>query len=242
MKRLATGAYADLPRGSKAGPLAPLAAAAVALTLAACGAAAPGVTPHDGASPAPLTGFAARFVGSSHQPAPEATVRPTPGTWDDVAAPAGYTMVVVARGDDATTATLTAAVEHYAAEHGADVTVLPARDDDEVEQRIDEAVAAAPDLVVGVGDGVVDVFSLITAQYLETDFLLVGAQLPEPTHNVTAVVWPGAEFRGTGLGNEAARPNAVTPARAREAVAAGAASVLHDLTGIVVELGQRPGR
>ncbi|MFE7506880.1 BMP family ABC transporter substrate-binding protein [Promicromonospora sp. NPDC057488] len=237
MRRLAAVAEAGLPNRFKASVLGPLTAAAVALTLAACGATAPGTAPHDGASPAPLTGFAARFVGSSHQPAPEATVRPTPGTWDDVAAPAGFSMVVVARGADATTATLTDAVEHYAEEHGADLTVLPARDDDEVEQRIDEAVAAAPDLVVGVGDGVVDVFSLITAQYLETDFLLVGAQLPEPTHNVTAVVWPGAEFRGTGLGNDAARANAVTPDRAREAVAAGAASVLHDLTGIVIELG-----
>lgn len=218
--------------------LAPsLAAAAVALTLAACGTIAPGPTPDDVASPAPLTGFAARFVGSSHEPAPEATVRPAPGTWDDVVLPAGYTIVVVARGDDAVTATLTDAVEHYAAAHGADLTVLEAWSDDEVERRIDEAVAAAPDLVVGVGDGVVDVFALITAQYLETDFLVVGAQLPEPTHNVTAVVWPGAEFRGTGLGNDDAHPAAVTAERAREAVAAGAASVLHDLTGIVIELG-----
>ncbi|MFJ3405131.1 BMP family ABC transporter substrate-binding protein [Promicromonospora sp. NPDC090134] len=219
------------------GLTASLAAAAVALTLAACGAVAPGSTSDGVASPPPLTGFAARFVGSSHEPAPEATVRPTPGTWDDVAVPAGYTIVVIARGDDDATATLTDAVERYAADHGADLTVLEARSDDEVEQRIDEAVTAAPDLVVGVGDGVVDVFSLITAQYLETDFLVVGAQLPEPTHNVTAVVWPGAEFRGTGLGNDDAHPAAVTPGRAREAVSAGAASVLHDLTGIVIELG-----
>ncbi|MFD7026338.1 BMP family ABC transporter substrate-binding protein [Promicromonospora sukumoe] len=214
-----------------------LASAGVVLALAACGAMGPGGSADEAASPKPLTGFAAQFVGSSHQPAPEATVRPTPGTWDDVAAPDGYSMVVIAQGDDPTTATLTAAVEHYAAEHGADLTVLPARDHDEVERRIDEAAAAAPDLVVGVGDGVVDVFSLITAQYLETDFLVVGAQLPEPTHNVTAVVWPGAEFRGTGLGNDEAHANAVTPSRARKAVAAGTASVLHDLTGIVIELG-----
>jgi hypothetical protein len=147
-------------------------------------------------------------------------------------------MVLIARGDDVTTATLSAAVEHYATTHGASLTLLTARGDDEVEQRIDEAVAATPDLVVGVGDGVVDVFSLITAQYLETDFLLVGSQLPEPTHNVTAVTWPGAEFRGTGLGNDGADAEAVTPERAGEAVSAGAASVLHDLTGIVIELGE----
>jgi basic membrane lipoprotein Med (substrate-binding protein (PBP1-ABC) superfamily) len=214
---------------------AALAAFGVALALAACG-----TSPDadQGTSPAPLIGFAARFVGSAHRPAPEATVRPTPGSWDDVAVPAGYTMVLIARGDDVTTATLSAAVEHYATTHGASLTLLTARSDDEVEQRIDEAVAATPDLVVGVGDGVVDVFSLITAQYLETDFLLVGSQLPEPTHNVTAVTWPGAEFRGTGLGNDGADAEAVTPERAGEAVSAGAASVLHDLTGIVIELGE----
>ena len=214
---------------------AALAAFGVALALAACGT-SPDADP--GTSPAPLIGFAARFVGSAHRPAPEATVRPTPGSWDDVAVPAGYTMVLIARGDDVTTATLSAAVEHYATTHGASLTLLTARSDDEVEQRIDEAVAATPDLVVGVGDGVVDVFSLITAPYLETDFLLVGSQLPEPTHNVTAVTWPGAEFRGTGLGNDGADAEAVTPERAGEAVSAGAASVLHDLTGIVIELGE----
>jgi hypothetical protein len=146
-------------------------------------------------------------------------------------------MVLITRGDEGATETLTAAVERYADAHGADLTVLPARSDDDVERRIDEAVAARPDLVVGVGDGVVDVFALITAQYLDTDFLLVGSQLPEPTHNVTAVTWPGAEFRGTGLGNDGADPGAVSPERAGEAVGAGAASVLHDLTGIVIDLG-----
>lgn len=215
-----------------------LAALCLALTLAACGASTDAARHGDDvASPPPLTGFAARFVGSAHQPAPEATVRPTPGSWDGVVVPEGYTVVLIARGNDATTTTLTAAVERYADAHGVDLTVLPAADDDEVEQRIDEAVADAPDLVVGVGDGVVDVFSLITAQYLDTDFLLVGAQLPEPTHNVTAVTWPGAEFRGTGLGNDGVDPAAVTPERAGEALSAGVASVLHDLTGIVVELG-----
>lgn len=216
---------------------ASLAALGVALVLAACGA-PPDAAGDAAASPPPLTGFAARFVGSAHEPAPEATVRPAPGSWDDVVVPAGYTMVLIARGGEATTETLTAAVERYAAAHGAKLTVLPARSDDEVEQRIHEAVTADPDLVVGVGDGVVDVFSLITAQYLDTDFLVVGAQLPEPTHNVTAVTWPGAEFRGTGLGNDGADPGAVTPERAGQAVSAGAASVLHDLTGIVIDLGQ----
>ncbi|GGM37590.1 BMP family ABC transporter substrate-binding protein [Promicromonospora citrea] len=234
--RPATGSAGRRLAGTAAG-------AALVVLLAACGSvpggapAAPGADP--ASSAAPLTPAAARFAGSAERPAPEATVRPVPGTWADAGLPAGSTVVLVTRGDDAATATLTDAVRQHADAHGADLTVLRARDDDEVERRIDEAVASSADLVVGAGDGVVDVFSLVTAQYLGTQFLVVGAQLPEPTHNVTAVVWPGAEFRGTGLGNEAADPASVTPERARDAVGAGVASVRHGLTGIVVELPAR---
>ena len=214
--------------------------AALVVSLAGCGSGG-SAAPHADPAPstAPLMPAAARFAGSAERPAPEATVRPAPGSWAGTGLPAGSTVVLVTRGDDTATATLAAAVRQHAAAHDADLTVLRARDDDEVERRVDEAVAASADLVVGAGDGVVDVFSLVTAQYLETPFLVVGAQLPEPTHNVTAVVWPGAEFRGTGLGNEAADQAAVTTERARDAVDAGVASVRHGLTGIVIELPAR---
>jgi hypothetical protein len=53
--------------------------------------------------------------------------------------------------------------------------------------------------VAGAGIGVIDAFSLLTAQHLAQEFLVVGAQLPEPTENVTSVLWPGALLRGSGL-------------------------------------------
>ena len=131
-----------------------------------------------------------------------------------------------------------AAVREWAESEGVVFQQLRAQTDDEVEDRIDQAVAAEPDLVIGAGDGVVDVFALITGQYLAQQFLVVGAELPEPTANVTSVIWPGAMFRGTGLGSSGTiDPAQVTPERAGEAIAAGSASVLHGHTGIVLDLG-----
>jgi len=178
------------------------------------------------------------FLGGTDRPTPEATVQPEPGSWAGVRPPAGYRVVLISAGDDPATTTLAEAVKGWAA--GADVTLdtLDATDDDEVEAHIDRAVAMRPDLVVGAGSGVVDVFALITAQHLAQEFLVVGAELPEPTGNVTSVVWPGASFRGTGLGASGDQdPASVTPARAGDAVTAGVASVLHGLTGIVLDLG-----
>ncbi|ACZ31786.1 hypothetical protein Xcel_2772 [Xylanimonas cellulosilytica DSM 15894] len=210
---------------------------AVAVTaLTACAAPAPA----DGfpsSTAAPLTRFAAEFLGATTMPAPEATVTPAAGTWDDVVVPAGFELVLITSGEDPAAVTVADAVRRYAAAHAVALTVLPTRDDDDVEAAIEQAVAAHPDLVVGAGDGVVDVFALLTAQHLDTPFLLVGSQLPEPTANVTAVVWDGAGFRGSGLGSAHADPDAVSPERALEAMGAGVTAVLHDLTGIVLDLG-----
>ena len=92
-------------------------------------------------------------------------------------------------------------------------------------------------VVIGVGDGLVDMFTLLTPQRLEQHFLILGAELPEPTANVTSVIWPGATYRGTGLSTSGGvDATAVTAERAEEAITAGVASVLHDLTGIVLNL------
>jgi hypothetical protein len=81
------------------------------------------------------------------------------------------------------------------------------------------------------------VFALLTPQHLVQDFLVVGSELPEPTENVTSVIWPGAAFRGTGLGTSGDQDVAsFTAERADEAMTAGVASVLHGLGGIVVYL------
>lgn len=225
---------------SRARLLPPLAAAlclAAPLALAGCTATAP--TPvGSGATTSGLHPLGAGFLGGGTTPTPEATIDPAPGSWKGVEPPAGYEIVLITAGDDAATTTLAAGVTRWAQQRNVSVTALSASGDDEVETQLRRAVESAPDLVIGAGAGVVDVFALQTAQNLHQQFLVVGAELPEPTANTTSVVWRGASFRGSGISTDDDRvPSAVTPARASDAVAAGVASVLHGLTGIVLHLG-----
>jgi len=187
---------------------------------------------------AAATGVDEAFVGGTTAPSPEATITPEPGSWAGTDVPAGYRVALVSAGTDAATDTIVRGVQEWAEQAGVDLAQFTAADDEEVEDRVEEAVAQAPDLVLGAGTGIVDVFTLATGQYLDQPFLVLGAQLAEPTANVTAVVWPGATFRGTGLAASGeVDPASVTPARVRDAVAAGVASVLRDLSGIVIDLG-----
>lgn len=212
---------------------------AAGLTLAGCAPAAPGPvgTPGSSGDPA-LHPLGAGFLGSVTTPTPEATIDPEPGSWAGVEPPAGYEVVLITAGDDAATKTLAGGVTRWAGQRDVALTTLTATGDDEVQTQLLRAIDKAPDLIVGAGAGVVDVFSLITAQSLHQQFLVVGAELPEPTGNTTSVVWNGASFRGTGIStDEDSVAASVTPARAADAVSAGVASVLHGLTGIVLHLG-----
>ena len=177
------------------------------------------------------------FFGSD-RPTPEATVQPASGSWAGVTPPAGYRVVLISAGKDEATNAVVDAVHTWAANTDVELTTMAAVDDDHVERQINRAVAKKPDLVLGAGSGVVDVFSLLTAQNLAQQFLVIGAELPEPTGNVTSVVWPGANFRGTGLSAVDGQDDAsFTPARTGDAITAGVASVLHGTTGIVINLG-----
>src|SRR6185436_12714143 len=102
-----------------------------------------------------------------------------------------------------------------------------------------EAMDLRPDLVICAGNALVDTLALVTASHLDQQFLVIGAQLPEPTVNVTAAVWRGASSRGGEVPDTAMSfdAEAVTPERAGAAIRAGVASVLSDLTGIVIWLG-----
>lgn len=195
-----------------------------------------------GPTPASLTDvrpLGAGYLGSNPEPSPEATVSPERGSWDGVVPPEGYRVVLITADDDAATETITASVRRWADAGAIDLDVVDAAHDDEVEQRIDDAVELHPDLVIGAGEGVVDVFTLITPQYLDQRFMMVGVELPEPTANVSSVIWPGAAYRGSGVGTSGdIDPASFTPQRADEAVAAGVAAVLHGLGGIVVSLPQ----
>jgi hypothetical protein len=180
------------------------------------------------------------FLGSEPSPSPEATVAPEAGSWDGVEPPRGYRVTLIVAGGadgDAGASTLETAVRQWADARPVELEVLEAAHDDEVEHRLDDAVAARADLVIGAGDGVVDVFALLTPQHLDQPFLVLGAELPEPTENVTSVIWPGAAFRGSGVGTSGEiDPSSFTSQRADQAVLAGVASVVHGLTGIVVAL------
>jgi hypothetical protein len=197
-----------------------------AVILAGCAAGISGTDDHRSA-----------FLGGVATPTPEATITPSPGSWVHAPDVDDYSVVVISADDDPATITVTTAVRDWVAAEDADVTFLTAVDDDQVEERITEAVADAPDLVIGAGAGVVDVFSLIAPQHLAQQFLVIGAQLPEPTENSTAVIWTGATFRGSGISTaEDSDPSAVTPERAADAIAAGVGSIQWGLTGIVVTL------
>jgi len=177
------------------------------------------------------------FIDPAAPPPPEGTIRPKPGSWDAVHPPRGYRVALLTAGDDPATATLVTAVKQWAsAEHVGLTTVAVTK-----QQAVDGIVQAMdlrPDLVVCAGNALVDALALVTASHLDHQFLVVGAQLPEPTVNVTAAIWRGASSRGAEVQDTASSfdPKAFTPAHAGAAIRAGVASVLSDLTGIVISL------
>jgi hypothetical protein len=177
------------------------------------------------------------FIDPSAPPPPEGLIRPRPGSWDAVRPPHGYRVVLLTAGDDSATTTLVTAVRHWAkAEHVRLQTVAVTRA--YAVDGIVRAMQLRPDLIVCAGHSLVDALALVTASHLDQQFLVVGAQLPEPTVNVTAAIWRGASSRGSEVPDTASsfHPDAFTPQQAGAAIRAGVASVLSDHTGIVLSL------
>ncbi len=153
----------------------------------------------------------------------------------------GYRIAVVVP-QDASPDMLTA-VQLFAREGGAHLVefAAPTPDEDGVDAALTSALDSDADLVIGLGDGVVDVFSLLTAQWLDQQFLIVGAQLAEPTENVTAVIWPGATSRGSAASSDGdLDASTTTSARVQDALAVGVDSVRSGVTGVVLALGPQP--
>ncbi|MEV6624417.1 hypothetical protein AB0M83_16590 [Amycolatopsis sp. NPDC051106] len=211
-----------------------VALAVVAVLTAGCGPPGDWSAPHPAPSAVGVLGPG--FVTAS--PTPEATITPSPGSWDGVNPSPGYRVVLLSAGDDAPTRTLVAAVTGWAEQEQVSLKTITAADPGRYTESIGEAVKLAPDLIISAGRQLVDPLALVTANHLDRQFLVLGAELAEPTANVTAANWPGASFRGEGLGTSTGYdPASFTPARASAAVRAGVASVLNGLTGIVVRLG-----
>ncbi|WP_053913185.1 hypothetical protein [Streptomyces sp. TP-A0875] len=175
------------------------------------------------------------FVEPSAPPTPEATITPRPGSWDELRPSEDYRVVLLTAGEDRQTRTLVSAVKEWAEEVRADLRTVTATKPDEFVPRISDAIAMRPDLIVTAGNDLIDPLALVTPHHLDQQFLVVGAELAEPTANVTAADWTGASFRGEGLGMSSSYdPASFTSERAGRAVRAGAAAVLTGLTGIVI--------
>jgi hypothetical protein len=144
--------------------------------------------------------------------------------------------VLLTAGDDPATATLSTAVTEWATAEDLSLKTVTVMEPDGTIDGIVEAMELEPDLIVSAGAELVDPLAVVTANHLDRQFLIVGAQLPEPTANVTAAIWHGASSRGSEVADSSTSsdPDAVTPERADAAVRAGVASVLSDLTGIVI--------
>lgn len=201
----------------------------VLVVLTGCGAAGEG-----DAAAGPRTGSQYEVV-----PEPGRTIAPAPPEAAEEGSLVGYRMAVVVPDDSGASSVMLDAVHTFARGRGAELTEVRAATEDEggVSAALAEALAIEPDLVIGLGEPVADVFSFETAQWLSQQFLVVGAQLAEPTENVTAVIWDGATSRGSAATADGALDDAsVTPARAAAAAAAGVTSVRAGITGVVLDL------
>ena len=184
------------------------------------------------ASPAPVDVAALTpppEPAATQGPVPGSTSTPAPGSWDSVELPAGLTIEVVTAVDDAETSDAIAAIESFAAEHGAEVAVSRGAD---IEPLLTAAALVAPSVIVTIGPTQLDAIDRASATNAAQRFLLIGAQLPEPTSNVAAVIWPGASSRDTDYGQATAFGS-----HAASALAVGLAAVVEERTGTVFDLG-----
>ena len=130
------------------------------------------------------------------------------------------------------------AFQDYAESHGATVVVVTCDTGSLPDDVLQQAVLTESDLVVTFGSDLLSSLDRISSSNLDQQFLMIGGQLPEPTDNVTAVIWAGADARETltvGANGEAAS-GAVFGTMAPDAIAIGVASVVAGRTGIVLSL------
>lgn len=213
---------------------AALAGTITALLLTGCS----GDDGSSGPAPAAATTAAASTApgfAPSTPPPPAGTFTPAPGSWVGTDPAPGYRVVLLSTEQDARTQVLSAAVRTWASDAEVDLSEVVADAPEQYVARIQEAIDRGADLVVTTGDGLVDPLALVTASNLDQQFLVVGAELAEPTLNVTAADWDGASYRGEGLGQHTSfDPSTFTPERADRALRAGVAAVLGGLNGTVV--------
>jgi basic membrane lipoprotein Med (substrate-binding protein (PBP1-ABC) superfamily) len=184
------------------------------------------VTTGCGSTPAPLPAASSASSAAAAGPVPGATVAATVDP--EATVPAGLHVAVA--GTDA--GALDAA-DDVLAGLGATATRVDLTGED-----ADAVLAAAaeqgPDVLVVIGAGALDAVDRVSSGRLEQRFLVVGAQLPEPTENVTAVVWPGAESRWADAGLDA---DDDLTSRLAAALPVGLGESLAERGAVVLDLG-----
>jgi hypothetical protein len=196
-----------------------LACLVLAALVGGCGSRDDWSAPHT--APTAIGRLGPGFFDPTRPPAPEATITPRPGSWDEVHPSPGYRVVLLTAGTDAPTRTLVSAVTTWAEQEHASLKTITAANAHQFIPSISRALELEPDLIVSAGPSLDDPLDVVTANHLDQQFLVLGTELAEPTANVTAADWPGATF---------------THERATRALRAGVAAVLNGLTGIVIRL------
>src|SRR3954468_15291612 len=168
------------------------------MLLSGCGAADDWSEPH--AKPTAIGTLGPGFIDRANPPAPEATITPRPGSWDGVRPSKGMRVVLLTAGEAPETKTLAGAVTKWAEQEDVSLKTVTATNAHQFVPSIQRALALAPDLIISAGNELVDPLALVTASHLNQQFLVIGAELGEPTVHVTAADWTGPGFRGEGLG------------------------------------------
>ena len=175
-------------------------------------------------------------------------VEPDPGTWTDVRPSSDYRVLVLAAGKDGHTPRdpqvgfLVDAVKKWAkAEHRVELKVQYLSDPHLFIQELDDAARKDhADLIVTAGNSLVDPVAVVSANYAgekPQQFLVLGAEVAEPTTNIAATDWTGSAYLGEGLDESLYYdPAAVTAPRAYAALRAGVAAVLSGYTSVIVRI------
>ncbi|RNL75371.1 hypothetical protein EFL95_18305 [Nocardioides marmorisolisilvae] len=175
-------------------------------------------------------------------------VEPDPETWTKVRPAGDYRVLVLAAGKDAhaaqnpQVAILVAAVQKWAgAEDRVKLKVRYLHDPNTYIQGIDNAAKKDhADLIITAGNSLVDPVAAVSANYAgekPQQFLVVGAEVAEPTANIAATDWIGSAYLGEGLEeSHFYHPSAVTAPRAYAALRAGVAAVLTGYKSVIVRI------
>jgi basic membrane lipoprotein Med (substrate-binding protein (PBP1-ABC) superfamily) len=175
-------------------------------------------------------------------------INPGPETWTKVRPSADYRVLLLAAGKDADTAydpqvkILVDAVHKWAAdEHRIKLKVRYLSDPDSYIQELDDAAKSDnADLIVTAGNDLVAPVAVVSANYAgynPQQFLVLGAEVAEPTTNIAATDWAGSAYLGEDLDQSLYYdPTAVTAPRAYAALRAGAAAILSGYTSVIVRI------